>query len=153
MFTRHLIAAAAMTVATFSAHADVISTAPDALASNSVIANAAASGASTLDADMSIVDSGTAMNGAQLYLVRGVEGLYMLASRLGGVANTTPAAGAATPALAADGATPAALVPVAAADEIIPTVDAADVPEPSSIALLLAGLLGAAAFTRARKQG
>jgi hypothetical protein len=33
-----------------------------------------------------------------------------------------------------------------------PIVNAAEVPEPSSIALLLAGVLGAAGFTRTRKQ-
>ena len=177
MFTRHLIAAAALMAATFSAQADVISTSPDALASSSVIANATVASGSTLAANMNIVDGGTSLNGAgtglasilassnntaQLYLVRGVEGLYMLAARL---IDTAPAAGttpAATSPLLVDG-TPAQVAPVPAAgidtpvanaDPILlPAVEAAEVPEPSSIALLLAGVLGAAGFTRARKQG
>lgn len=183
MFTRHMIAAAALMAATFSAHADVISTSPDALISSGVITGATVS-SSSLAANMNIVDGGTSLNGtdltsllaasstAQLYLVRGVEGLYMLASRVVGVPDATStgapaalpesaaitipaAAETITPAADADtGATTPALVsiePPLAADA--PVVLAAEVPEPSSLALLLAGVLGAVAFTRARKQG
>ena len=138
MFTRHLIAAAALMATTFAAQADVItvaSTSPPA-------------------ANTSNVDSG-----AELYLVRGVEGLYMVASRTisqpadAGVdvlpvpgdtvqdVNPTPDA--------ADTPAPGATLPVANADPVVN----ADVPEPTSIALMLAGVLGAAGFTRARKQG
>lgn len=166
MFTRHMIAAAALMAATFAAHADVISTSPDALASSNVIANATVSSASTLASDMSIVDGSTSLSGAgtglasmlaasnntaQLYLVRGVEGLYMLASRVGATADA--GTGGAAP-VAADGnvSTPAVDGPTLA-DVSLPTLDATDVPEPSSIALMFAGLLGAVGFTRARKQG
>jgi len=157
MFSRHLIAAAALMAASFAAQADVISTSPDALASGNVIANATVSSGSTLAADMSIVDAGASLNGAgtglaailassnntaQLYLVRGVEGLYMLASRVSSPAGAIGDAGT-PPATSAD-----EIAPVAS-----PALDAADVPEPSSIALMLAGVLGAAGFMRARKQG
>jgi hypothetical protein len=135
MSTRHLFAAAALLAATFSAQADVIPTTPDALASSTVTVAA--------------TDSA-----AQTYLVRGVEGLYMRASRL----ITEPgAADAGTPgdtvitAPVLDAGTPAP-APVAID---LPAADAgplAEVPEPSSIALMLAGLIGAAGFTRARKQ-
>ena len=164
MFTRHLIAAAALMAATFSAQADVISTSPDALASSSVIANATVASGSTLAANMNIVDGGTSLNGAgtglasilassnntaQLYLVRGVEGLYMLAARF---IDTAPAAGT-TPVQLPSGEA-GIDTPVANADPILlPAVEASEVPEPSSIALLLAGVLGAAGVTRARKQG
>lgn len=126
MSTRHLFAAAALMAATFSAQADVIPTTAEALSSSSVIA------------------AGTDSN-AQTYLVRGVEGLYIRASRLiadAGTADetiiTAPVVDAGTP-ISAD----------------LPSLDVdplAEVPEPSSIALMLAGLIGAAGFTRARKQ-
>jgi hypothetical protein len=199
MFTRHSIAAAALLVTTFSAQADVVS-----------VANA-----STLTANSNIVDSASSLNGgslaallaasnstSELYLVRGVEGLYMVASRTISVAadaqadvvaipvstpapaltpalaelaadvtpttnadavaadtpiligTTQPAAADAAPIVSAD----AGQIVNADADPIVnvdadPIVNAAEVPEPSSIALLLAGVLGAAGFTRARKQG
>lgn len=187
MFSRHLIAAAAMAAATFSAHADVISTSPDALASSSVIANATVSSSSGMASNLNIVDSGasgdlaamlaTSTSSAQLYLVRGVEGLYMLASRFipqadavdsgtaavvpvisPDVIAAAPSSADATAPAAADATAPVtapadALVPVTNADDTGPIVTAADVPEPSSITLLVAGMLGAAAFMRARKQG
>jgi hypothetical protein len=137
MFTRHVFAAAVMMAATFSAQADVISITPDLLATSTV---------STDAADTS----------AQFYLVRGVEGLYMLASRLPGetVEAGTPAVD--TPAISlpisvgADA--PVVTAPVAVD---LPAVDAeiGEVPEPTSIALMLAGMIGAAGFTRSRKQG
>ena len=142
MFTRQLIAAAAMMVATCAANADVLTTA-------------------NVSSDMSIVDTSTSLSGAdtglaamlastntssQLVLVRGVEGLYMLASRANAPAQT--AADQAT--LPADGATDVSL-PVTNADA--PVVTAADVPEPATLTLMLAGVLGAIGFTRARKQG
>lgn len=150
MFTRHLFAAAALMAATCGAHADVISTGT----------------VSTLASDMSIVDGNSALGGdlaallaasnsnAQLYLVRGVEGLYMVASR-----TTFLVPDAATditdPALADVPAAiePPAALPVADADPVLPVLEAGEVPEPGSIALMLAGVLGAAGFTRARKQG
>lgn len=161
MSTRHLFAAAALLVTTFSAQADVVS-----------VANA-----STLTPNANIVDSGSSLNGgslaallaasnstAELYLVRGVEGLYMVASRTISAAadavevdiTPTPNAGGVipdTPILV--GTSPvsdAGPSPVVNADAD-PIVNAGEVPEPSSIALLLAGVLGAAGFTRARKQG
>jgi hypothetical protein len=39
------------------------------------------------------------------------------------------------------------------ADPVLPVLEANEVPEPASLALMLAGVLGAAGFTRARKQG
>lgn len=170
MFSRHLIAAAALMAATCAAHADAITTTTSSIAS-----------------DMSIVDTSTALTGAntglasilaapntssQLVLVRGVEGLYMLASRataasdvaantaIGNatVADTTTAAllGSTTPAAA--GANAAS--DIIAVSEINPVVNAdtpilaaADVPEPATLALMLAGVLGAISFTRLRKQG
>lgn len=169
MSTRHLFAAAALLATTISAQADVVSVAS----------------ASTLTANTTIVDSGSSLsagslaallaasNGsAELYLVRGVEGLYMVASRT--IAQAADAAQAdIVPVIVADviptnnaggvipdtpiliGTSPvsdAGAAPIVNADAD-PIVNAADVPEPSSIALLLAGVLGAAGFTRARKQG
>jgi len=158
MFTRHLIAAAALLATTFSAQADVVSVAST----------------STLTANTTIVDSGSALNGgslaallaasnstAELYLVRGVEGLYMVASRTISQAadaqvDIIPVALPVLDGIAGDiipdtpiltGTQPAANA------ELDPIVNASDVPEPSSVALLLAGVLGAAGFTRARKQG
>jgi hypothetical protein len=174
MSTRHLFATAAMMAATFSAQADVIATTPDALASSSVIANATVA-STALSSNMNIVDGGSSLNGtglasilassnstAQLYLVRGVEGLYMLASRLtsepdaidtGAPAISTPDAPVVTAPVLVDAGTPAEVSPLPVAIDL-PSVDAeGEVPEPSSIALMLAGLIGAAGFTRARKQG
>lgn len=152
MFTRHLFAAAALMAATCGAHADVIST----------------STVSNLASDMSIVDGNSALGGdlasilatsnsnAQLYLVRGVEGLYMLASRTTFLVPDNEATDITAPALADVPAAiePPAAIPVTAdADPVLPVLEAGDVPEPGSIALMLAGVLGAAGFTRARKQG
>lgn len=154
MFTRHLFAAAALMAATCGAHADVIS-------SNTV---------SGLAADMSIVDGNSAQGGdlasmlaasnsnARLYLVRGVEGLYMLASRTTFLVPDNAATDITAPALADVPAAiePPASLPVAAdldADPVLPVLEAGEVPEPASLALMFAGLLGAAGFTRARKQG
>lgn len=162
MFTRHLIAAAALMSTTFAAQADVISV----------------TSASALTANTTIVDSGVALNGgslaallaasnssAQLFLVRGVEGLYMVASRTisqaadGAVDIVPTPALAETPAPTANGGDVALDTPIlvgtspALDADAPPVVNAAEVPEPSSIALLLAGVLGAAGFTRARKQG
>jgi hypothetical protein len=140
MFSRHLIAAAALMVATCAAHADAITT-------------------SSIAADMSIVDTSTSLTGAnsglasilaapntnsKLVLVRGVEGLYMLASR-------ATAADAAQGAGAGSGSEIIAADPVTSVD--MPAANAADVPEPATLALMLAGVLGAVGFTRARKQG
>lgn len=180
MFSRHLIAAAAMAAATFSAHADVISASPATL-SSSVIANATVTGSASQASNMSVVDS-TLLSGAsdlasilststattRMFLMRGVEGLYMLGAVQTDAAQTdtaadvvavipadvitgaAPAADAGAPA----GATPAdAALPLADAVGDLPVVNAVDLPEPSSIALLMAGVLGAVAFTRARKQG
>jgi len=174
MSTRHLFTAAALLATTVSAQADVVSVAS----------------ASTLTANTTIVDSGSSLsagslaallaasNGtAELYLVRGVEGLYMVASRTisaaadavevdiipapvladiaadviptnnaGGVIPDTPILIGTSP------VSDAGAGPIVNADAD-PIVNAAEVPEPSSIALLLAGVLGAAGFTRARKQG
>lgn len=139
MFSRHLIAAAALMVATCAAHADAITT-------------------SSIAADMSIVDTSTSLTGAnsglasilaapntnsKLVLVRGVEGLYMLASRATATDAAGTGAGAGTDIIAAD--------PVTSIDT--PAANAADVPEPATLALMLAGVLGAVGFTRARKQG
>lgn len=148
MFSRHLIAAAALMVATCAAHADAITT-------------------TSIASDMSIVDTSTSLTGAnsglasilaapntssKLVLVRGVEGLYMLASRATGA---TDAAGAGAGADAGAGA--GAGTEIIAADPVTsidtPVVNAADVPEPATLALMLAGVLGAVGFTRARKQG
>jgi len=155
MFTRHLFAAAALMAATCGAHADVISS----------------STVSGLAADMSIVDGNSAQGGdlasmlaasntnAQLYLVRGVEGLYMLASRTTFLVPDNAATDITVPALAD---VPAAIEPPSAAapvvvgvdaDPVLPVLEAGEVPEPASLALMFAGLLGAAGFTRARKQG
>ena len=139
MFSRHLIAAAALMVATCAAHADAITT-------------------SSIAADMSIVDTSTSLTGAnsglasilaapntnsKLVVVRGVEGLYMLASRATAADAAGYGAGAGTDIIAAD--------PVTSIDT--PVANAADVPEPATLALMLAGVLGAVGFTRARKQG
>jgi hypothetical protein len=148
MFSRHLIAAAALMVATCAAHADAIST-------------------TSIAADMSIVDTSTSLTGAnsglasilaapntnsKLVLVRGVEGLYMLASRA-----TAADAAQADGAAAGAGAVTGGGVDIIAADPVTsidtPVVNAADVPEPATLALMLAGVLGAVGFTRARKQG
>ncbi|MDQ2823612.1 MAG: PEP-CTERM sorting domain-containing protein [Pseudomonadota bacterium] len=174
MFTRHLFAAAALMAAACGAHADVIST----------------STVSGLGSGMNIVDGSSALSGdlasmlatstsnAQLYLVRGVEGLYMLASRttfvLPDSASTTatlPALAAATEVAAGASAiqtpaptpiaeaqinidVPVAAIPVTAdAGAILPVLDANEVPEPASLALIFAGLLGVVGVTRARKQG
>lgn len=171
MFTRHLFAAAALMVAACGAHADVIST----------------STVSGLGSDMNIVDGNSALSGdlasmlatstsnAQLYLVRGVEGLYMLASRTtvgvpdsASTAATLPVLAAATEVAAAiqspaavsvaeaqAGITvPVTAIPVTAdADPVLPVLEANEVPEPASLALIFAGLLGVAGVTRARKQG
>lgn len=170
MFSRHLIAAATLMAATCAAHADAITTTTSSIAS-----------------DMSIVDTSTALTGAntglasilaapntssQLVLVRGVEGLYMLASRATAasdvaanaatgnatVADTTTAAllGSTTPAAAGANAASDIIAvseinPVVNADT--PVLAAADVPEPATLALMLAGVLGAISFTRLRKQG
>lgn len=160
MFSRHLIAAAALLATTFSAQAEVIP-----------VSNAA-----SLTANMNIVDGASSLNGgsladllaasndtAQLYLVRGVEGLYMVASRT--IAQSADVVAAdvtaqavnavAVNAVAADSGA-AALIPTSGAGAVsadAPVVNAAEVPEPTSLALLLAGVLGAAAFTRTRKQG
>jgi len=174
MSTRHLIAAAALLATTLSAQADVVSVAS----------------ASTLTPNANIVDSGSALNGgslaallaasnstSELYLVRGVEGLYMVASRTisaaadavevdiipvpvlsdiaADVLPTTNAGGVIPDTPILIGTAPvsdAGAAPIVNADAD-PIVNAAEVPEPSSIALLLAGVLGAAGFTRARKQG
>jgi len=155
MFSRHLIAAAALLATTFSAQAEVIP-----------VSNAA-----SLTANMNIVDGASSLNGgsladllaasndtAQLYLVRGVEGLYMVASRTIAQSADVVAADAtaqAVNAVAADSGA-AALIPTSGAGAVsadAPVVNAAEVPEPTSLALLLAGVLGAAAFTRTRKQG
>jgi hypothetical protein len=158
MFSRHLIAAAALMVATCAAHADAIST-------------------TSIAADMSIVDTSTSLTGAnsglasilaapntnsKLVLVRGVEGLYMLASRAT-AADAAQADGAAAGAGAGAvtgagaGAVTGGGVDIIAADPVTsidtPVVNAADVPEPATLALMLAGVLGAVGFTRARKQG
>ena len=152
MFTRHLFAAAALMAAACGAHADVIST----------------STVSTLAADMNIVDGNNALGGdlaailaaqnstAQLYLVRGVEGLYMLASRTTFLVPDSDTTDITVPALADVPAAiepPAAIIPVADAGPLLPVLEAGEVPEPGSIALMLAGMLGAVGFTRARKQG
>jgi hypothetical protein len=147
MCPRYLIAAALMTT-TFAAQADVI----------------AVSSASPLAPDMQIADSLSSLNAAdQFYLVRGVEGLYMVASRTisqqpDAVVPTLPdTAQDIIPGTNAGDATP--LTPVLSGTtpplsaDAGPVVNASEVPEPTSIALLLAGVLGAAGFTRARKQG
>jgi hypothetical protein len=176
MFTRHLIAAAALMAATCAANADVITT------------TTTDSSGATLSSDMSIVDTSTALSGAdaglaailatsnaksQLVLVRGVEGLYMLASRTNAplaaatqtgtttdasadavtVPATTPVS---TPAAAAEEASDIVTAPVTAPLAIsisLPTVNATAVPEPATLALMFAGLLGVFGFARARKQG
>lgn len=181
MFTRHLIAAAALVATSFSAQADVI----------------AVSGSSSLAQGLSFADSvaplsllSAANSSAQFYLVRGVEGLYMVATRavtpdtvvLGAptVATDAPTASISAPVISAAVEVIPALVqadvsldvlPTATADDVasdtpiligtiaptadadLPVVFATDVPEPSSVALLLAGMLGVAGFTRTRKQG
>jgi hypothetical protein len=129
-------------VATCAAHADAITT-------------------TSIASDMSIVDTSTSLTGAnsglasilaapntssKLVLVRGVEGLYMLASRANAAdAGQTGGAGAGS------GSEIIAADPVTSIDT--PVVNAADVPEPATLALMLAGVLGAVGFTRARKQG
>lgn len=174
MSTRHLFAAAAMMAATFSAQADVIPTTPDALASSGVIANATVS-STALSSNMNIVDGGSSLSGsglasilassnsaAQLYLVRGVEGLYMLASRLAGEPDAIDTGAPAisvpdTPVVSApvlvDAGTPADVSPLPVAVDLPSANAEGEVPEPSSIVLMLAGLIGAAGVTRARKQG
>lgn len=158
MFTRHLFAAAALMAATCGAHADVVST----------------STPSGMTSDMNIVDSTSASGGdlasmlaasngnSRFYVVRGVEGLYMLASRTTSLLPDSEATDITVPALADVPLaidppaleTPVADVPVAAdADPVLPVLEVGEVPEPGSLALMLAGVLGAAGFTRARKQG
>jgi hypothetical protein len=155
MFSRHLIAAAALMAATCAAHADAITTTSSSIAS-----------------DMSIVDTSTALTGAntglasilaapntssKLVLVRGVEGLYMLASRA--TASDVAANGDTTTAALLGSTTGSAsdLIAVSDANPVVnadtPVLAAADVPEPATLALMLAGVLGAIGFTRARKQG
>lgn len=139
----YLIAAAALMTTTFAAQADAI----------------AVSNAAPLTGHMQIAASLSSLNGAdQLYLVRGVEGLYMVASR---TMVQSPDADAPAPAVIpgtnAGDVTPdtpvlAATIPPLNVDAG-PLVNAAEVPEPTGIALLLAGVLGAAGFRRARKQG
>lgn len=144
MFTRHLIVAAALMAATCAANAEAVAT------------TTTASSAS----DLSIVDASTSLTGADsglasvlaststnLVLMRGVEGTFMLAARFATAADagTTPADTAALIG-ASDATTPV----VSAAD---PVVTAAAVPEPATLALMLAGVLGAIGFTRTRKQG
>jgi hypothetical protein len=175
MFSRHLIAAAALMAATCAAHADAITT------------TTTVSSTSTIASDLSIVDTSTALSGAntglasvlaapntssQLVLVRGVEGLYMLASRATvqaaaatGSANSVASGNtaASTTASATDAATgsatgsPSGAIALTDADPVtnidLPVVNAADVPEPATLALMLAGVLGAISFTRVRKQG
>ena len=160
MFTRQLFVAAALMAATCAANADVVTT------------TTTVSTASSLASDMSIVDTSTSLSGAdtglasvmastntnsQLVLVRGVEGLYMLAARANGVLDTASAASVTPPAAAAAGdasdivAAKSTALPLGA--DALPSVNAAEVPEPASIALMVAGLLGAAGIMRARKQG
>jgi len=173
MFTRHLIAAAALMAATCAANADVITT------TSTVTTD------STMASDMSIVDTSTALTGAdtglaavlassttaaQLVLVRGVEGNYMLASRINApvqsatdAQSTVPAAGTTTTAAdlgstggstgSTTGGSSSADISLPVTNADLPTAAAADVPEPATLTLMLAGLLGAVAFTRARKQG
>ncbi|WP_332848745.1 PEP-CTERM sorting domain-containing protein [Massilia sp. S19_KUP03_FR1] len=156
MSTRHLIAAAALLATTFAAQADVVTL----------------SSSSTPSANMPIGDFASSLSGAslaeqlaasnssvQLYLVRGVEGLYMVASRRINAAVDAelddvplPGLGDAAPDVLPDTPIPTGTVPSANLDAD-PVVSAAEVPEPSSIALLLAGMLGAVGFTRGRKQG
>lgn len=160
MFSRHLIAAAALMAATCAAHADAITTTSSSIAS-----------------DMSIVDTSTALTGAntglasilaapntnsKLVLVRGVEGLYMLASRATGTSDVAAngATGGDTTTAALLGSTTGSasdLITVSDANPVVngdaPVLAAADVPEPATLALMLAGVLGAIGFTRARKQG
>lgn len=172
MFTRHLIAAAALMTATCAANADVITT------------TTTDSSGATLSSDMSIVDTSTALSGAdaglaailatsntksQLVLVRGVEGLYMLASRTNAPLAAATQTGTTTDASADAVTVPATTPPAAAADEAsdivtapvtaplaisisLPTVNATAVPEPATLALMFAGLLGVFSFARARKQ-
>lgn len=176
MFSRHLIAAAALMAVTCAANADVITT------------------TSTLASDMSIVDTSTSLGGAdtglaailatpttssQFVLVRGVEGLYMLgrtnapltaASETATVPATTTtvpattsttttstpaaAAGDASDIVAAATSATAAATTAPLALTLAPTISAiAVVPEPATLALMFAGLLGVVGFTRARKQG
>lgn len=165
MFTRHLFAAAALMAATLSAQADVISTSPDTLA--------AATASTGLASNMSIVDAGASLSGTglagilassdsttQFALVRGVEGLYMLASRVnapaesatGDTPSTSPTDVAITvPPASTDDLGTGVTAPVDAGG-VLADVDASAVPEPSSVALMLAGMLGAVGFTRGRKQ-
>lgn len=143
MSTRHLIAAAALMATTFAAQADVISVSDASTPSATVAIGDVASSLSgtSLAEQLAVSDSR-----AKLYLVRGVEGLYMVASRrIEAAANVEPDVLPDTPA-------PTGTIPTVKVDAD-PVVDAAEVPEPTSIALLLAGVLGAAGFTRARKQG
>lgn len=149
MFTRHLIAAAALMASACAAHADVISTATDSPVSALSSAAVDMASAGSFASNMSIVAGTAALSGAsdglatmlsagqsaQLYLVRGVEGLYLLGS----------------------GASPAAAAPgdevlAAGPGNLAPSADATALPEPSSIALMLAGVAGAVSVARRRKQ-
>ncbi len=145
MFSRHSLAAAALLLTTFSAQADVVS----------------------------VASAPTLTSASDFYLLRGVEGLYMVAYRtVSQTADLQPAIAPAPSNLAADIVTVpvvADVLPGNAAGVVIPDtpiligiiapveadidpiVNATEVPEPSSVALLLAGVLGAAGFTRARK--
>lgn len=152
MFTRHLFVAAALMAATLSAQAGAISSSPEALGT--------AAASTSLASDMSIVDASASLSGTglanilastdstkQFSLFKGVEGLYMLASRVNapldaGTGGTSAGAGGSTGVSA-----PAEI------DPVVPTAEPAAVPEPSSVALMLAGMLGAVGFTRGRKRG
>lgn len=156
MFTRHLFAAAALMAATLSAQAGAITSTPEALGTTTAASTSLASNMSIVDASASLSGTGLASilassdSDQQFALVKGVEGLYMLAARInapldagaGGTGGASAGAGGSTGVASPADAGPAA-----------PEADPAAVPEPSSIALMLAGVLGAAGFTRGRKQG
>lgn len=152
MFTRHLFVAAALMAATLSAQAGAISSSPEALGTT-------AAASTSLASDMSIVDASASLRGTglanilassdstkQFALFKGVEGLYMLASR----SNAPLDAGTGGASAGAGGST--GVSAPTEIDPVLPAAEAAAVPEPSSVALMLAGMLGAVGFTRGRKR-
>jgi hypothetical protein len=140
MFTRHLFVAAALMAATLSAQAGAISSSPEALGTTAAASTSLASDMSIVDASATLSSTGLANilassdSQQQFSLFKGVEGLYMLASRVNAPLDAGTG-GVATP------------------TDTSPALDASAVPEPSSVALMLAGMLGAVGFTRGRKRG
>lgn len=141
MFTRHLFVAAALMAATLSAQAGAISSSPEALGTTAAASTSLASDMSIVDASATLSSTGLANilassdSQQQFSLFKGVEGLYMLASRVNAPLDAGTG-GVSTP-----------------TDTTSPALDASAVPEPSSVALMLAGMLGAVGFTRGRKRG